>query len=341
MEAAGSPDLSSDVAAPTVYSLGRGRSGAALGLELEEAYRFVADRKLRLGVGGWCEGRARDLWKYQKLESIAEGKEITSDVLLREQWIDARLVFLVESPDDTTAEAVARALSRPSYPLTAGTSDALLKVVAVRVDCEPPRTTRRLAFSMVYGELPPRYKLAEELDRIPLNRIIHAPTVERLPTGFVFDPVDPRRLAGRDLVTFVSDPIELEDDVEAVTGFAVEPQSRMLLRESPAHQPLKEVRLVDHPRASLRLDPNAGGKLLDDALAKREDKEKGQEGQSYRGHVTAVYDAWCGLKEVHARADRSRIAARSRAGRPSGFSVRACSASRSTTSASCRETSRR
>src|SRR5947209_8455339 len=116
--------------------------GAAVGLGLAEAYQFVADRGLRLGVGGWCEGSARDLWKYQKLESIAEGKVITSDVLLREQWVDARLVFVVECPDDETAGAVAAALSRPAYPLTAGTSDALLKVVAVTVDRNPPQSSR-------------------------------------------------------------------------------------------------------------------------------------------------------------------------------------------------------
>src|SRR4051812_22238282 len=88
--------------------------GAALGLELSEAYRFIAERGLRLGVGGWSEGHARDLWKYQKLESIAEGKEITSDVLLREQWIDARLVFVVECTNDTAAKAVENAMRRPS-----------------------------------------------------------------------------------------------------------------------------------------------------------------------------------------------------------------------------------
>ncbi|HEU5119246.1 MAG TPA: CRISPR-associated protein Cas5 [Isosphaeraceae bacterium] len=215
--------------------------GAALGLELADAYQFIMDRELRLGVGGWCEGRARDLWKYQKLESIAEGKEIKSDVLLREQGIDARLILVTECGDDASAEAVALALGRPRYPLTAGTSDALLKVVAVRISHEPPRSSRQLAFSMVYGELPTLYKLAEDLDKIPLSREVRAPTIERLPTGFVFDPVEPRRLSGRDLVTFVSDPIELDDSVEPVTGYAVEPLSS-LLQESHTFRSFQEIR---------------------------------------------------------------------------------------------------
>ena len=66
---------------------------------------------------------------------------------------------------------------------------------------------------------------------------------------------------------------------------------------------------MDHSRPSLRLPSSGGGSLLDGALAKREDNDKGQEGQSYRGHVTAVYDAWCGLKDVHAGLI-ARVAAR-------------------------------
>src|SRR6059058_2442297 len=61
-----------------------GTLGAALGLGLPDAYTFVSERSLRLGVGGWHEGQGRDLWKFQKLESVAEGKDIKTDVLLRE-----------------------------------------------------------------------------------------------------------------------------------------------------------------------------------------------------------------------------------------------------------------
>ena len=66
---------------------------------------------------------------------------------------------------------------------------------------------------------------------------------------------------------------------------------------------------MDHSRPSLRLDPDAGGELLNTALAKREDLSKGQKKQSYREHVTAVYDAWCGLVQEH-RGLIDRIASR-------------------------------
>lgn len=217
-----------------------GMLGAALGLDLARAYRFVAEGGLRLGVGGWHEGHARDLWKFQKLESVADAKKpIKTDVLLRELWVDVCLALVIEASDALAADVVAGAFRRPAFPLTAGPSDALLKAVAVRVEDTTPHPTHRLAYGMVYGEIPPRYELTEEWSAIPLSRIIRAPTIERLPTGFAFDPEAPRRLLGRDLVTFVADPITLDRSEEPVTGYQIEPQSRAL-RESPVFSILEK-----------------------------------------------------------------------------------------------------
>ncbi len=216
-----------------------GMLGAALGLGLKEVYQYVKERALRLGVGGWHEGQGRDLWKFQKLESIAEGKEIKTDVLLREFWADVRLALVIEAPDAATAEVVAEAYRRPGFPLTAGPSDALMKAVAVRVEEVQPMPTRRLAYTQVFDAVPPRYVLAESMDQIPLSRIIRAPTVERLPTGFAFDPDQPRRLDGRALVTFIADPIEFDEGVDPVIGYPIEPRSGALLA-GPVHHPIKK-----------------------------------------------------------------------------------------------------
>jgi CRISPR-associated protein Cas5t len=216
-----------------------GTLGAALGQDLPGAYRGIAERGLRLGIGGWHEGQARDLWKFQKLESVADQKkEVKTDVLLRELWIDVRLVIVIEAPSTAIAEEVASAFRQPVYPLTAGTSDALMQAVAVRIEDLAPQLTRRLAYAMIYGELSPRYQLFEALADIPLGRIIRAPSVERLPTGFSFEPDIPRRLLGREVVTFVADPIELDDAEEPVNGYPIEPQS-LLLRNSPVFDIVK------------------------------------------------------------------------------------------------------
>ena len=174
-----------------------GLLGASLGLDLPEAYRYVVDRDVRMGVGGWHEGRMRDLWKFQKLELVEEGKESKTDVLLREYWTDTRLALVFESPDTGVAEEVAVAFRAPAFPLTAGPSDALMKAVSVRVETIQPTAERRLAHALVFGEISPRYGLYEDIAKVPLSRVIRAPSVERIPTGFEFASDGPRRLTGR------------------------------------------------------------------------------------------------------------------------------------------------
>ena len=138
-----------------------GMMGAAVGLDLAAAYRFIADRQVRLGVGGWCEGQAHDLWKFQKLKD----KEVQLDILLREVWIDAHMVLLFETSDSSTARSLADGFQAPAFPLAAGTSDALLKSVAVRVEAAEPISTRSLAHVLVFREILPNYELHGSLDR--------------------------------------------------------------------------------------------------------------------------------------------------------------------------------
>src|SRR5438309_2106793 len=121
------------------YTTQVGMLAAALGLALEAGYRFVAEHALRLGVGGWHGGQARDLWKHQKLS----GEAHVSDILLRELWTDTRVALVIEAPDEQSAERVADAYRRPAYPLTAGTSDALMHALSVRVVAGAPQPTRR------------------------------------------------------------------------------------------------------------------------------------------------------------------------------------------------------
>jgi CRISPR-associated protein Cas5t len=209
--------------------------GAAMGLGLPESYRFVADQALRLGVGGWCEGQARDLWKFQKLKD----KEVETDVLLREMGIDARLALVIEAPDPAMAHDVAEAFAAPAFPLTAGPSDALLKVVAIQVAPGAPVETRSVAYAQVFREIRPRYELHGTWADLPIHRTIRAPSIERLPTGFAFERDGKRRLAGRAVVSFVADPIDLDPEDEPIVGYPVVPRSPSL-RDSPAFVPWKE-----------------------------------------------------------------------------------------------------
>ncbi len=203
-----------------------GLLGAALGLSLPDAYRFVAERQIRLGVGGWSEGQARDLWKFQKLKD----KEVESDVLLREVWIDARLVFVFEASDPQSARTIADAFKAPAFPLTAGGSDSLLKAVAVRMESRDPVSTRSAAYSLIFREISPSYELHGSLKDLPLHRSVRAPTIERMPTGFSFSIDGQRQLQGRAIVSFVGDAIDLDPTDEPVVGYQVVPQASILQR---------------------------------------------------------------------------------------------------------------
>src|SRR4051794_8438736 len=122
------------------YTTQVGMLGAALGLNLAETYRVVAAKGLRFGVGGWYHGKARDLWKHQKLQ----GEAHVGDILLRELLVDVRLAFVVECPDQPTAEEVAAAYQAPAYPLVLGASDAIMLSMTVRIEDMPSCPSQRV-----------------------------------------------------------------------------------------------------------------------------------------------------------------------------------------------------
>lgn len=213
-----------------------GMLGAAMGLGLADSYQLVAEQSLRLGVGGWCEGQARDLWKFRKFKG---DREVESDVLLREWGIDARLALVIESPDSALARELAEAFAGPAFPLTAGPSDALLKVVSIQAVPGGPVEARSLAYTQVFREIRPRYQLHGTWADLPIHRTIRAPSIERLPTGFSFEADGKRQLAGRSVVSFVADPIDLDPDDSPVVGYPVVPRSTGL-RDSRIFAPWKE-----------------------------------------------------------------------------------------------------
>jgi hypothetical protein len=151
---------------------------------------------------------------------------------LREVWIEARLALIFETPDLSTAQSLADSFRAPAFPITAGTSDALLKAVAVRVESAEPVATRSLTHTLIFREILPNYELYGSIAEIPLHRTIRAPTVERLPTGFRFEPDGRRHLQSRGIVSFVGDAINLHTSDEPVVGYEVTPHSSFL-RNSP------------------------------------------------------------------------------------------------------------
>lgn len=217
------------------YTSQVGVLGAALGLELPEAFRYVADKELKLGVGGWHRGTMRDLWKFQKLELVDNKNAAYSDIVLREHWVDTRLVLLIETQDAETAHDVREAFQRPRYPLTAGVSDALLHAKRVSVSDTKPRPTRDFVHALIYQDIAADYRVDPALlTAQPMMQSLRAPSIERIPTGFRFDDAGKRTLASRSVVTFVGDRITLSDSDDPIDAYEVSPTCPILVREMQA-----------------------------------------------------------------------------------------------------------
>lgn len=201
-----------------------GMLGAAMGLELSEAFEFVKEHAVQLGVGGWSSGLMKDLWKIQKLGDSAE---IGSAILLREHCVDVRLVLLFASDNQSTLQRIQQGFDCPRFPLTAGQSDSLLRIAATHIVDQATVESETVHSTLLYNELTPEYRTAVDLATVPLTHTIRAPVVERIPTSFSFDDKGNRLLAGRALVTFVADPVTVPSE-HRVTGYPVESQCSFL-----------------------------------------------------------------------------------------------------------------
>lgn len=189
-----------------------GLLGASLGLPLPDAYAWVEEHGVQIGVAGRDRGWFKDLWKYQKVKT----DQVISDVLLREYRVDLTCQFVYAVEDRETAEAIADAFRKPAYPLTAGHSDSLLIVRSSTVAERDPVPLDCLSFCVVPGDLSSRYRVPENLlTELPLTATIRAPQVVSLPTAFVFEG-DRRDVITRETFTFVGHPIELN---EPMSGF--------------------------------------------------------------------------------------------------------------------------
>ncbi len=187
--------------------------GAALGLPFDEAIAYKKERQIRFGVVGFHEGEMRDLWKYVKIKH----RESLRDVLLREYLTDFRASIALGAPREEDAQALEQAFRDPTYALSLGTSDDLVKMR--RIHC-----ARQVGESMctafentiLSGDKTGLYDHAIDLRTTDVTYTIRAPSVFLLPSDFTFAG-DERRVSRRELFTFVGSPITLKDPISAYT----------------------------------------------------------------------------------------------------------------------------
>ncbi len=102
-----------------------GMAGAAMGLSAKGSQDFFDNIKtgLKLGITGVSNGKAKDLWKFQK----KKGKEVLTSTIKREILFNN--VFMVAfGCGSETINILKAAFENPVYGLTLGSSDSLAKI---------------------------------------------------------------------------------------------------------------------------------------------------------------------------------------------------------------------
>lgn len=186
-----------------------------MGFSLEEAFSFRKDINLKLGIFGSHQGQTRDLWKYHKVKTEVSQKVTIGDVLLRELLVDFSMQLLLASPDEKEVSRLRVAFLEPYYALSAGSSDDLLKIISASEIVEASqRPCKNFQNTILPGDHTAVYEPLLDLENTPITESVRSPQVHLLPTEFVFHD-DERRVAQRQLFTFVGSPISLNQPIPA------------------------------------------------------------------------------------------------------------------------------
>ena len=187
--------------------------GAALGLTAESAQAWVETHQVQIGVAGRHRGQMKDLWKYRKIKT----SEVISDVLLREHLIDLALTLVYASQDLSVIEQIVRGFRNPTYALTAGPSDSLLRVreVLLATDASPV-PTMTFQFCVIPGDISGtgRYRPDQSILHGPIIESVRAPSVAHLPIRFDYER-GRREVAERGPFSFIGDRIHLVEPIDA------------------------------------------------------------------------------------------------------------------------------
>ena len=149
-----------------------GWMGAALGLRFDEALAFKKEHDVSFGIIGAHEGDMRDLWKYWKIKY----DETIKDVLIREYVTDFEATIAVGAPVEATSATIREAVCHPTYALTLGTSDDLVKLrhISDIVHIEPYMHAD-FENTVLSGDNISHYDVSLDIRNTPVTYAIRAP----------------------------------------------------------------------------------------------------------------------------------------------------------------------
>jgi len=190
-----------------------GMLGAAIGLNLEDSHEYAEQNEILIGVYGTHKGMMKDLWNYRKIKR----KECISSILIREYLYQNDFVISFGSQNKESLEKLRTAFLSPVYPITAGNSDDLLKIIRITdLSVINSEMLSQFEHTVLPGDISKSCKPYINFDNLPITQTVYTPQVFRLPTKFTFDG-DERRIAERKPYTFISSSVNVETPIEGYT----------------------------------------------------------------------------------------------------------------------------
>jgi len=186
-----------------------GMVGAALGYSAAQAQSLFDETNPEIGIYGCFDGIFKDLWKYS---STKKGTE--SSILQREYLYNNVYCFVIGADYEITF-MIKEALNNCKYPITAGNSDSLMKLVNCQIlDDSNIIKTNEVEHCMIIGDY--RKNLSISLDNLEPNKVyvfkaVFAPVTYNLPMAFNYDNYGIRQIRSRKDITFVHTRCELND----------------------------------------------------------------------------------------------------------------------------------
>ena len=190
-----------------------GMLGAAIGLNLEDAHEYAEQNEILVGVYGTHTGMMKDLWNYRKIKR----NECISSILIREYLYHNDFVISFGSQNKEPLEKLRTAFLSPVYPITAGNSDDLLKIIQITdISIVKSEKLSQFEHTVLPEDISKSCKHNIDFDNLPITQTVYTPQVFRLPTKFTFDG-DERRVAERKPFTFISSSVNVETPIDGYT----------------------------------------------------------------------------------------------------------------------------
>jgi CRISPR-associated protein Cas5t len=196
-----------------------GMAGAALGLSPPDAQAFFDQHRIRIGIAGHYQAKAKDLWKYPNVKNFKDLHRYHpnlegSSVIQREFLYNMRLYLGFSSANVEAIEQLSEGFLNPVFALSLGPSDSLAKVMGVVKDL-PLESRQEVSQCYLEGDL--MMEINSRLEDVFDFSISSVPSLHQLPTAFAYEsPYGKRQVLRSKIFSHVPQEAKLNFAVEGI-----------------------------------------------------------------------------------------------------------------------------